>query len=492
MITRFQVTGFKNLVGVDLRFGPFTCIAGINGVGKSNLFDAIRFLGALASHNLMQAAGSVRDNRRAADVRSIFHRVGNGCDECIRFDVEMIVPERAVDDLGQTAKASITFLRYELELGLKKDPESGGLQLEIRHEALWPLKQSEATANLCFEHSPKWRRSVVLGVRRGGPFVSTDQDEDGRRVIQRHQDGGGGKPIPAPASSLLRTVASVASAEARTLLCARREMESWLQLQLEPTALRQPSAFNTPPHLQPNGEGLAATLFRVARNSKEPEAVYARVANRLTELINDVRTIGVARDEKLELVTLMLTDRDGTEHAARSLSDGTLRFLALTVLEMDPETHGVLCLEEPENGIHPERIAAMLDLLQDIAIDPDQSLGPDNPLRQVIINTHSPLVVGECPDDSLVMAHSVDDVQAGRAFRKIVFNGIEGTWRGKMPGRRVAKGQLLAYLSPTSLQPAVARLAQNETVPRVRRVRERPDLLPAPLPGFETMMVAET
>ena len=49
MLTRLKVSGFKNLVGVDVRFGPFTCIAGANGIGKSNLFDAIAFLGALAS-----------------------------------------------------------------------------------------------------------------------------------------------------------------------------------------------------------------------------------------------------------------------------------------------------------------------------------------------------------------------------------------------------------------------------------------------------------
>jgi AAA15 family ATPase/GTPase len=48
MLTRLRVTGFKNLVDVDVRFGPFTCIAGANGVGKSNLFDAIGFLSALA------------------------------------------------------------------------------------------------------------------------------------------------------------------------------------------------------------------------------------------------------------------------------------------------------------------------------------------------------------------------------------------------------------------------------------------------------------
>lgn len=42
MLTRLKVNGFKNLVDVDVRFGPFTCVAGANGVGKSNLFCRMR------------------------------------------------------------------------------------------------------------------------------------------------------------------------------------------------------------------------------------------------------------------------------------------------------------------------------------------------------------------------------------------------------------------------------------------------------------------
>ena len=53
MITRLKVSGFKNLVYVDIHLGPFTCIAGLNGVGKSNLFDAIRFLSSSASMTLV-------------------------------------------------------------------------------------------------------------------------------------------------------------------------------------------------------------------------------------------------------------------------------------------------------------------------------------------------------------------------------------------------------------------------------------------------------
>ena len=44
--------GFKNLVDFALDFGPYTCIAGANGVGKSNIFDAIRFLSLLTEHTM--------------------------------------------------------------------------------------------------------------------------------------------------------------------------------------------------------------------------------------------------------------------------------------------------------------------------------------------------------------------------------------------------------------------------------------------------------
>jgi len=64
MLTRLKINGFKNLVNVDVRFGPFTCIAGANGVGKSNLFDAIRFLSALANTTLLGAASSVRGEEK--------------------------------------------------------------------------------------------------------------------------------------------------------------------------------------------------------------------------------------------------------------------------------------------------------------------------------------------------------------------------------------------------------------------------------------------
>ncbi|WP_306191258.1 AAA family ATPase [Streptomyces sp. MK5] len=60
MLTRLEVPGFKNLLDLSIDFGPFTCIAGENGTGKSNVFDAIQFLSLLADRSMMEAAQEVR------------------------------------------------------------------------------------------------------------------------------------------------------------------------------------------------------------------------------------------------------------------------------------------------------------------------------------------------------------------------------------------------------------------------------------------------
>jgi AAA15 family ATPase/GTPase len=62
MLLRLRVSGFKNLNHVDIRFGPLTCIAGMNGVGKSNIFDAIHFLSALAEYPLFEAVAKLRNS----------------------------------------------------------------------------------------------------------------------------------------------------------------------------------------------------------------------------------------------------------------------------------------------------------------------------------------------------------------------------------------------------------------------------------------------
>jgi predicted ATPase len=472
MLTRLKVSGFKNLVDVDVRFGAFTCVAGANGAGKSNLFDAIRFLSALAANQtLIEAARAVRDEHgKNNDIRSLFHHTGDKYADKMSFQVEMLVPPTAVDDLGQLARAQDTLLSYRLELCWRNGGTSGTASnpIEILHEELSPIRRAEAQEHLRFDHDPKWRKSVVTGApraRQGGAYISTKEPEssDESRTIKVHQDQGAeptkdktgkGRAREVLASALPRTIISTAqAAESPTALCARREMQSWRLLQLEPAGLRQHDDFSNPTQMTSTGLHLPATLHRLASQG-DADAVYCNVANRLSELIGDVRKVCVNRDEKHETLTLCLSGADGTEHAARALSDGTLRFLALTVLELDSEASGLICLEEPENGIHPNRIPAILRLLQEIATDSDEPVGTENPLRQVIINTHSPMVVAAVPDDSLLLARNVETVSHKRRFNKVAFCAVRGTWRTKIPNEPVgivSKGEILTYLNPLGL-----------------------------------------
>lgn len=252
MLTRLKVSGFKNLVDVDVRFGPFTCIAGPNGVGKSNLFDAIRFLSKLADRPLMEAALTVRGDEnggRAADVRSLFQRWGNEYTSEMSFEAEMIVPSEGKDDLGESADATTTFLRYTLVLAYRKDGNlSSSGPLEILKEHLTYLKKTHAPKHLLFEHKLAWRSSAVRG-KRGSDYISTE-DQEGDRVIKLHQDGRHGRPLKRLAKNLPRTVLSATNAaESPTALLARREMRSWRLLQLEPSALRRPDEFSAPTKL---------------------------------------------------------------------------------------------------------------------------------------------------------------------------------------------------------------------------------------------------
>jgi predicted ATPase len=488
MLTRLKVSGFKNLVDVDVRFGPFTCVAGANGVGKSNLFDAIHFLSALASHSFVEAALAVRNEEgRTTDIRNLFHHVGDIYDDEMSFEAEMIVPSEGRDDLGQPAMAGITFLRYSATLAYQAgDSLQAHGALELRKEELVHINLGDARKNLLFNHSPSWRKSAVKG-RRTSPFISTEV-EGANRIIMRHQDGVSGRPLKLLASELPRTVLSVANAaESPTALLARREMQSWRLLQLEPSALRKPDEFSGPAKLGTDGSHLAATLYRLARSSslngidKKPngELVYGQVANRLAELIDDVRRVWVDRDDRRELLTLYITDRDNTSHPAQALSDGTLRFLALAVLELDSEAQGLLCLEEPENGIHPERIPAMLRLLRDIATDVDEPMGPDNPLRQVIINTHSPAVVGQVPDDSLLIVELKETERSGgRFFKRASYSCLPRTWREEAPegANVVSRGNLLAYLNPVIPATKSEFKPDGQKAAKTSRVVDREDI----------------
>ena len=306
-------------------------------------------------------------------------------------------------------------------------------------------------------------------------------------MIQLHADSeagkGGGRPSRVVAATLPRTILStVANAtEHRTLVLARNEMASWMQLGLEPSALRAPDDLTAPRSISSTGAHVPATLYFLAQSAESSgkggaRDVYAKVANRVSELVENVSELTVDVDEKRQLLSVLMKDRFGTEHVAGALSDGTLRFLALTVMEADPRFQSLICLEEPENGIHPQRVRAVIKLLGDLAVDAEIPVDADNPLRQVLINTHSPTVVALVHDGSLLAVRALRSRHLGDGGADVTFNHMKGTWRAREGAttQPLPIGELLAYLNPVG--PAVTTQRERVGVGAPRSVAERPDV----------------
>ena len=461
MLTRFKVDGFKNLKAVDLRFGFFTCIAGPNGVGKSNLFDAIQFLSDLSTLPIAKAVDRIRGmSGKSVSLSSLFGLNQDGSTAQIEFLVEAIVPAKVVDEYSEEADVTSTCLEYRLALrlvpsdGLNKRNE----RIEIVHEELRPRSRAAVKAEWRFTGCEQ-ALAFVRG-KRTQPFIETKDDGEIRKIFLR-SDGeskNSGAPPRVPLTTPRTVLSGVDSISHATQLSLRREMQSWRLLQLEPSALREPDSYRSDTHISVRGEHLASAAYRIGLDGD--------VAADLAKLVRGIQTVQVVNNDLLELRTLVVT-MNGTAFPASALSDGTLRFLALSVMACDPDSIGLVCMEEPENGIHPTKIPEMVDLVKNLSdllvldeVSPLKSLG----LRQVIINTHSPLVVAEVPVDDLLFAQAW---QQGK-LRSVEYKPVAQTWRAqalKAGQSCVYPGEIESFLSGSPSSSFTKR-------PSVKRIRD--------------------
>ena len=234
-----------------------------------------------------------------------------------------------------------------------------------------------------------WRPKVD-GNRGGKPYLDTKQVQDIDTVVI-HQDGSKGTFRQIPIKNANRTVlSSIDNVDFKHVLAAKEEMKSWKFLQLNPDDLREPtSKSNGEDEINSSGKNLAAALYRISINNT---FALKEISRKLNKFLPQFIEVKVYDDKENRQFIIKLIDKDKKEYTSRVLSEGTLRILTLCILEYDDNFGSLLCFEEPENGIHPARISTMLDLLADLSTDfSDNEL----PLKQVIVNTHSSVLVGE-------------------------------------------------------------------------------------------------
>ncbi|NNC06070.1 AAA family ATPase [Corallococcus exiguus] len=87
---------------------------------------------------------------------------------------------------------------------------------------------------------------------------------------------------------------------------------------------------------------------------------------------------------------LWFRQQDGLEFDAEHVSDGVLAFTALAMHALSAEPGQFLCIEEPEQSIHPKRLREFVDLLKDIVRERG---------CQFIIATHSTVLLNAFRDE---------------------------------------------------------------------------------------------
>ena len=112
-----------------------------------------------------------------------------------------------------------------------------------------------------------------------------------------------------------------------------------------------------------------------------------------------------ARDVNFEIsarrVNLFLKEKGRRTSSAQRLSDGTLQWLFLLTILLDPKPPALVCIEEPETGLHPD----MLPTLARMLIDASKRM-------QLIVTTHSDMIVDCLTDtpEAVVVCDKVDGV----------------------------------------------------------------------------------
>jgi energy-coupling factor transporter ATP-binding protein EcfA2 len=126
------------------------------------------------------------------------------------------------------------------------------------------------------------------------------------------------------------------------------------------------------------GQGLAAVYDAILNRDRE---AFQGIEKRALELFPTMKGIGLSNLDG-QRKAVMATLKDGTRIGAREMSEGLLYFLGFAALQSCGAS--LLLVEEPENGLHPSRIRDVMEILRKIS-----------ETAQVVIATHSPLVINE-------------------------------------------------------------------------------------------------
>ena len=339
MLTGIRIEGYKSIASCDVRLGPLTFLLGLNGAGKSNFIDALQFCRDALRGPLDQAFAS-----RASNLQTLSHwGAGREPGFGLRFDL---------------TSPDIESAHYSFRIGAQS-PRGFSV---LREECVVRTRAGEGPAYF----------AVTSGVVRGHNF-------DDR---------------PAPSDSRLYLVNASGAGPFRVIYDALVGMEFYNP---DPGAMKVDLDTSGPADvLDPDARNIASIFDRI---SKENSGVKERIEDYLRVIVPGLRSVSAETFKMYKLLNFQqeIEGADPRAFTANSMSDGTLRALAILVALFQRSSRGsgpsLLTIEEPETGLHPAAAGVLFDALREGA-----SLG------QVIVTSHSPDLLDnpEIAGDSLL------------------------------------------------------------------------------------------
>jgi predicted ATPase len=377
MLQQLHVQRFKSLQDVSVQLGRLNIVFGPNAAGKSNLLESLVLLSRLVQERTL--ADAFNGGIRGYPVEAFSFGEG-GVEEFMAQDQSTL---RIAARLAGSQRGG---LDYAVEVGVR--PATG--ELLLRDEHLQRLRKDGTVTG-------------PAAIERLGPT-------EGHRLSVRRKKSG--RPIVEPIG-LHHTLASNLQyygdryPEFDDL---RAEVGTWRVVYLDPReVMRRAQPPREVNDIGERGEHLLPFLHRLGATPAHKRTLGAiiRAVRNVIPSVEDVTTELVSTRGEIDLKV----KQGGAWMSARVLSEGTLRVLALCAMAVNPYSRGLIAFEEPENGVHPRRIEAITKILAHAAKD-----------RQVVVTTHSPLVIGEVIRMLQSKSLSTDDVQLLRCS-----GGADGT-----------------------------------------------------------------
>jgi predicted ATPase len=333
-LERIRIAGFKSIKELDIELRPINVLIGANGSGKSNFIQALEFLREIRAGRLQEYVA------RSGGADRMLH-FGGKRTGAITFDIP-------VSREGGS---------YELTLVLREHDEFAASE-RLRHEGGLST------------HFLSARTAIIVG------GASHEKGLSGRNPGRE---------------------AEIAKGNDELLAGARKLIDGWRVFHFHDAGATSPmkrtASIDDNRALRCDGANLAAFLYLLKTRHPDSYGMIRKTVQLVAPFFDDFQLEPLLLNPE----TIKLEWRHvGTDayFGASALSDGTLRFIALATLFLQPEElrPSIIIVDEPELGLHPAAITILAALVRQASAT-----------TQVILSTQSPRLLDNFePEDVLV------------------------------------------------------------------------------------------